>query len=244
MKLERLLLLIACGLLVASWGCPTSATAADDSADDDSVNLPCLGDDELEDNDDVENAATTDAGVETMPHVCLGDEDGHEITASAGDLIGVTVTFDGTADDTDLYLMDAAGDLEDASLFGAAAETAEFLTQTGGTFFVQVQPYSDDAGDGVDYDIDVSIAPPPACPAAGVPHRLRDPRYLRVLCGSLVNLPQPFAALNRQEVGRVELIRDHRDASLDRAVQAMLTGPAQAGRGDRGGDVGVAATRS
>ena len=50
---------------------------------------------------------------------------------------------------------------------------------------------------------------------------LRDARYVRILCGSLENLPAAFANLEHAEVEEVQLTRDHRDSRLDRAVRTL-----------------------
>jgi len=57
--------------------------------------------------------------------------------------------------------------------------------------------------------------------AALVPN-LRDPAYLRVLCGSLENLPAAFAALEEHTIEEGSLVRDHRDSQLQRLVAKLL----------------------
>ena len=51
---------------------------------------------------------------------------------------------------------------------------------------------------------------------------LRKPDYVRILCGSLDNLPAAFARLDREDVASVRLVRDHRDSRLHRIVREML----------------------
>ena len=51
---------------------------------------------------------------------------------------------------------------------------------------------------------------------------LRRPDYVRVLCGSIDNLPNAFSRLDRAEVAKVRLTRDHRDSRLHRLVQKLL----------------------
>jgi len=54
---------------------------------------------------------------------------------------------------------------------------------------------------------------------------LRDPVYIRVVCGSLQNLPAAFAALDPANVDQPTLVRDHRDSALIRRVRALLKEP-------------------
>lgn len=51
---------------------------------------------------------------------------------------------------------------------------------------------------------------------------LRDPRYVQIVCGSLENLPAAFAGLDRAEVAKAKLTRDHRDTPLDRLVRRIM----------------------
>jgi len=51
---------------------------------------------------------------------------------------------------------------------------------------------------------------------------LRFPEYIRVLCGSLDNLPAAFADLQPQAVREVTLKRDHRDSKLQRLIRALV----------------------
>ena len=51
---------------------------------------------------------------------------------------------------------------------------------------------------------------------------LRFPDYVRILCGSLDNLPGAFAGLRLEEVREVTLERDHRDSKLQRLIQALV----------------------
>ncbi len=55
-------------------------------------------------------------------------------------------------------------------------------------------------------------------------HNLRDPAYVRVVCGSLENLPAAFASLERASLDEPTLVRDHRDSALIRRVRALLEG--------------------
>jgi len=56
---------------------------------------------------------------------------------------------------------------------------------------------------------------------ASVPN-LRHPDYVRVLCGSLDNLPAAFAELDADKPTPVILLRDNRDSHLFRRVRALL----------------------
>jgi len=51
---------------------------------------------------------------------------------------------------------------------------------------------------------------------------LRRSDYIQILCGSLENLPDAFARLDRAEIAGVSLIRDHRDSHLHRLVTELL----------------------
>jgi hypothetical protein len=56
---------------------------------------------------------------------------------------------------------------------------------------------------------------------------LRHPEYVRLLCGSLDNLPAAFAALDRVKVaGTTPLVRDHRDHRLHRRIKKLIEGSA------------------
>jgi len=56
---------------------------------------------------------------------------------------------------------------------------------------------------------------------------LRHPEYVRVLCGSLDNLPTALAALDGVAVaGTTPLVRDHRDHQLHRRLKQLLEGSA------------------
>ncbi|MFH1468280.1 MAG: hypothetical protein ABIO70_28085 [Pseudomonadota bacterium] len=50
---------------------------------------------------------------------------------------------------------------------------------------------------------------------------LRHSDYVRLLCGSIENLPAAFASLDRADVAGIRLIRDHRDSRLDRLVRRL-----------------------
>lgn len=55
---------------------------------------------------------------------------------------------------------------------------------------------------------------------------LRHPDYVQVLCGTLDQLPQAFAGLTVRGVEMATpLLRDHRDADLQRRVRTLLKGP-------------------
>jgi len=56
---------------------------------------------------------------------------------------------------------------------------------------------------------------------AALASNLRHPDYIRILCGSLENLPAAFASLDRADVESVQLVRDHRDSRLDRLVRKL-----------------------
>jgi len=57
---------------------------------------------------------------------------------------------------------------------------------------------------------------------AALVSNLQDPNYLRVLCGSLDNLPDAFAALDGVAVvGAMPLVRDHRDHGLHRRIKQL-----------------------
>ncbi|MBI4872255.1 MAG: hypothetical protein HY814_11890, partial [Candidatus Riflebacteria bacterium] len=66
---------------------------------------------------------------------------------------------------------------------------------------------------------------------------LRHPDYVRLLCGSLDNLPAAFAALDIQAIDEHRLVRDHRDSALIRRARALLNG-------DQDSDAGLDATAS
>jgi hypothetical protein len=82
--------------------------------------------------------------------------------------------------------------------------------------------------------------------AALVPN-LRHPDYVRLLCGSLDNLPEAFADLSGRGIPEGLLQRDRRDGKLQRLVRQLLRDHeqapscrkqlAQAGRSDRGATV-------
>ena len=64
---------------------------------------------------------------------------------------------------------------------------------------------------------------------------LRHASYVRVLCGSLENLPTVFAALNEQELGEAPaLVRDHRDKTLQRCIHELLETKDPAAQGEGG----------
>ena len=67
-------------------------------------------------------------------------------------------------------------------------------------------------------------------------HNLRHPDYVRVLCGSLDNLPDAFAQLDAVGPVAVSLLRDNRDSQLMRRVRALLDGnAANNGNGSQAG---------
>lgn len=53
-------------------------------------------------------------------------------------------------------------------------------------------------------------------------HNLRHPEYVRLLCGSIDNLPSAIAALANKAVDGSPLVRDHRDSALIRRARALL----------------------
>jgi hypothetical protein len=58
---------------------------------------------------------------------------------------------------------------------------------------------------------------------AALAANLRCADYVRVLCGSLDNLPTAFADLDARAISdATPLVRDHRDSKLDRRVRALL----------------------
>ena len=57
---------------------------------------------------------------------------------------------------------------------------------------------------------------------AALARNLRYPDYVRVLCGSLDNLPAAFANLHEQAVPNVTLKRDHRDTELHDLIHHFL----------------------
>ena len=58
---------------------------------------------------------------------------------------------------------------------------------------------------------------------------LRHPEYVRVLCGSLDDLPDAFASLDGIAVeGATPLVRDHRDHQLHRRIKRLVEGSATA----------------
>ena len=59
-------------------------------------------------------------------------------------------------------------------------------------------------------------------PQVALALNLRFPDYVRILCGSLDNLPTAFARLDPEAVRNVTLQRDHRDSKLDRLIQALV----------------------
>lgn len=52
---------------------------------------------------------------------------------------------------------------------------------------------------------------------------LRFPDYVRVLCGSIDNLPDAFADLQQHDIPEGVLDRDHRDADLERVIRGLLS---------------------
>ena len=62
---------------------------------------------------------------------------------------------------------------------------------------------------------------------AALAANLRHADYVRVLCGSLENLPAAFADLEACAINdATPLVRDHRDSTLDKHVRALLRPPA------------------
>jgi len=61
---------------------------------------------------------------------------------------------------------------------------------------------------------------------AAYARNLNHPDYVRVLCGSLDNLPDAFAELDAVAPVSVNLLRDNRDSKLLRRVRALLKGHA------------------
>lgn len=58
---------------------------------------------------------------------------------------------------------------------------------------------------------------------AALTANLRDPVYVRILCGSLENLPTAFAALNTQGLNKTTpIVRDHRDKVLQGRIKALF----------------------
>jgi len=57
---------------------------------------------------------------------------------------------------------------------------------------------------------------------AALAANLRHPDYVRIVCGSLANLPDTFARLERSDFNRIRLERDHRDSRLDRLVAELV----------------------
>lgn len=51
---------------------------------------------------------------------------------------------------------------------------------------------------------------------------LRFPDYVRILCGSIDNLPAAFADLQQYDIQEGVLDRDHRDADLERVIRGLL----------------------
>lgn len=51
---------------------------------------------------------------------------------------------------------------------------------------------------------------------------LSSPEYVRLLCGSLDNMARAFASLDRADLARTSLTRDHRDSALDKLVRQLL----------------------
>ena len=59
---------------------------------------------------------------------------------------------------------------------------------------------------------------------AALVQNLRDPAYVRVVCGSLENLPAAVAALDEHTIDEASLVRDHRDSQLLRLLTKLLDG--------------------
>jgi len=59
-------------------------------------------------------------------------------------------------------------------------------------------------------------------PQAALALNLRFPDYVRLLCGSLDNLPEALARLDMEAVRNVTLERDHRDSKLERLIRALV----------------------
>lgn len=70
-------------------------------------------------------------------------------------------------------------------------------------------------------------------PQAALALNLRFPDYVRVLCGSLGNLPTAFAKLDMDAVRNVTLQRDHRDSKLDRLIRALVKQERGGGQADQ-----------
>lgn len=64
---------------------------------------------------------------------------------------------------------------------------------------------------------------------------LRFPDYVRILCGSIDNLPAAFADLQQQDVPEGVLVRDHRDAELERIIRGFLSQENNGRKADRVG---------
>ena len=58
---------------------------------------------------------------------------------------------------------------------------------------------------------------------AALTSNLRDPVYVRILCGSIENLPAAFASLNTSALNNTTpIVRDHRDKVLQGRIKALL----------------------
>jgi len=58
---------------------------------------------------------------------------------------------------------------------------------------------------------------------AALAANLRHPDYVRILCGSLENLPSAFAGLDRKKMQETTLLeRDNRDAKLLKRICALI----------------------
>jgi len=60
---------------------------------------------------------------------------------------------------------------------------------------------------------------------AALAANLRHPDYVRVLCGSLDNLPAAFAGLDEQALAQTSpLVRSHRDSKLQKCIRTLIKG--------------------
>jgi hypothetical protein len=131
-----------------------------------SVELTTLAacvDDANEDNDDIASATVLAPGGPLSAQSCVADDDCFAITLGAGDGIDVSVDFDTTDGQVDLFLYDDAGVEIDSDTFSPL--DVQGNATVAATYYACVAFDSDDTtvGGGVSYDITATIVP--GCPA-------------------------------------------------------------------------------
>ena len=109
---------------------------------------------------------------------------------------------------------------EDSSVLAIVDRTNNVLEHFFGTSKQQLRRRVGRANLGHDLE----QQPPQAMLVANLNH----PQYVRVLCGSLDNLPAAFAELDAQMLSNATLMRNNRNWALSRRVRALLDADSQA----------------